>query len=116
MEDYSEIREQLKAELNQIFERDQELRAAMRQKDAAGNLSFEDLGTEGEFDDVLESLGERSRNELLDAWNALQRMDRGTYGLCSNCGKEIHLERLRALPSTEFCVECAVKLEKRPRR
>lgn len=116
MEDYSEIREQLKAELSQIFERDQELREAMRQKDPAGNLSFEDLGTEGELDDVLESLGERIRNEWLDSWNALQRMDRGTYGLCSNCGKRIHVERLRVLPSTEYCVECAAKLEKGQQR
>jgi DnaK suppressor protein len=116
MEDYSGIREQLKAELNHVFERDQELRETMRRKDPAGNLSFEDLGTEGEFDDVLDSLGERSRTELLEAWNALQRMDRGTYGLCRSCGKRIHVDRLRILPSTEYCVECAAKLEGGPRR
>lgn len=112
MEDYSEIREQLRADLERIAARDQEVREAMRRKDPAGNLSFEDLGIDGELDDVLDTLGDRSRTELLDVWNALQRIDRGTYGVCSSCGRTIDKERLKALPATEYCIECAAKLER----
>ncbi len=105
------IEKQLKEELNQIFQRNQGVMDSIREKDPAGNWSFEDLGVEGEFDDVLEALGDRSRKELLEVWNALQRIDRGTYGTCGDCGRKINSERLKALPATELCLECAIKLE-----
>ena len=41
----------------------------------------------------------------LDA--ALRRVDDGTYGRCANCNSPIPVERLEALPSTSFCVDCA---------
>jgi RNA polymerase-binding transcription factor DksA len=31
----------------------------------------------------------------------------GTYGKCLDCGRPIPTERLRALPATTLCVECA---------
>jgi len=40
---------------------------------------------------------------------ALERITKGTYGFCTSCGKRIGIERLRALPETELCFECASK-------
>jgi hypothetical protein len=57
---------------------------------------FEDLGVEGEFDDVLDSLGELSRKELLQVWDALQRIEQGRYGNCKECGNTIPTDRLKA--------------------
>jgi DnaK suppressor protein len=111
MEDISQIRSQLEASLRAIFDRNDEVRNAMRQRDPGGNWSYEDLGIEGEFDDVLDSLGEISRKELLQIWNAIQRIDRGDYGNCRECGRGIDSERLRAIPWAEFCYDCAAKLE-----
>lgn len=110
-ENYTEFRNRLQADLDDLLARDEEARGAIRRKDPAGNLSFEDLGIEGEFDDVLDSLGDRSRAELLGIWNALQRMDQGVYGVCRECGQKIHVERLKAIPATEYCVTCAARLE-----
>jgi RNA polymerase-binding protein DksA len=42
--------------------------------------------------------------EKIDA--ALERMKNGTYGKCANCQKEIPLERLRAYPQAEACLDC----------
>ncbi|MDI6778105.1 MAG: TraR/DksA C4-type zinc finger protein [Patescibacteria group bacterium] len=42
--------------------------------------------------------------EKIDA--ALSRMKSGTYGICSNCQKEIPLERLRAYPQADTCLDC----------
>lgn len=103
---------ELKANLREIFERNDEVRDAMRQRDPGGNWSYEDLGAEGEFDDVLDSLGEISRKELLQIWDALQRIDNGTYGTCKECGSKIDIERLKAVPWAEFCIDCAAKLER----
>ena len=47
-------------------------------------------------------------SQLLAVTHALERMQKGTYGVCAKCGKEIPLERMRANPSAEFDMEHAV--------
>jgi RNA polymerase-binding protein DksA len=42
---------------------------------------------------------------LVDA--ALARLDVGTFGKCTRCGKPIAPARLEALPWAEHCIECA---------
>ncbi len=42
--------------------------------------------------------------EKIDA--ALERLENGTYGICSNCQKEIPLERLRIYPQAQRCLDC----------
>jgi RNA polymerase-binding protein DksA len=37
---------------------------------------------------------------------ALERMEKGVYGKCANCGKEIPIERLKANPSAKNCLDC----------
>jgi DnaK suppressor protein len=39
--------------------------------------------------------------------NALERIDKGTYGTCQNCGKKITIERLKAEAEAELCIKCA---------
>jgi len=36
----------------------------------------------------------------------LERLQKGTYGICESCGSPIPLERLRALPHATLCVPC----------
>lgn len=43
--------------------------------------------------------------ELRDVDDALARLDAGTYGRCTRCGREIGDARLAALPATRFCDE-----------
>lgn len=38
---------------------------------------------------------------------ALEKMEKGSYGKCENCAKEISEERLLAMPEARFCQECA---------
>jgi len=48
-----------------------------------------------------------SLRELLDQVNAaLEKVEKGTYGICSNCGKNITKKRLEALPWATLCKEC----------
>ena len=45
--------------------------------------------------------------EILHRVNdALQRLEEGQYGLCEDCGQEINLERLEAIPYTTLCIHC----------
>ncbi len=44
---------------------------------------------------------------LKEVERAIERVQRGTYGVCEHCGGPIPEERLRALPSAALCVHCA---------
>jgi RNA polymerase-binding protein DksA len=50
---------------------------------------------------------EREVRMLSEIELALRLMDKGEYGICSSCGEEIPALRLRAIPWTRRCVECA---------
>ena len=41
--------------------------------------------------------------------DALQRIQHGTYGFCSECGNLIDKERLMAVPHAHQCVKCKMK-------
>ena len=43
---------------------------------------------------------------LRDVEKALERIKKGTYGICKYCNKEIDEKRLRARPASSSCVEC----------
>lgn len=40
---------------------------------------------------------------------ALERIDRGTYGVCKDCGEMISAARLHAIPWTRSCISCKEK-------
>ena len=40
---------------------------------------------------------------------ALVRMDKGTYGICRDCGEPIAFARLQAIPWTRVCISCKEK-------
>lgn len=41
--------------------------------------------------------------------DALKRIENGTYGFCTDCGKLIERERLEAVPHAQQCVQCKLK-------
>ena len=40
---------------------------------------------------------------------ALERIDKGTYGICRDCGEPIAEARLNAIPWTRVCISCKEK-------
>jgi len=64
-----------------------------------------DTGTELYEREKDISLNELSEKELKDINEALQAIEKGEYGKCSACGKDIPFERLEAVPFTEYCIE-----------
>ena len=43
---------------------------------------------------------------------ALDRIERGTYGICDECGGKIPVKRLEAFLSAYLCIDCKSKQEK----
>ncbi len=68
---------------------------------------WEELATQREGDEVLESLGVEAQVELRTIKGALARLDTGDYGRCQVCGSPISAARLNVLPDTPFCKDCA---------
>ena len=56
-----------------------------------------------EIDYTLEGNSEQLLTQI-DA--ALARIEDGTYGTCTNCGKPIPEERLEAVPWATLCIDC----------
>ena len=54
-----------------------------------------------------ELLADAARRTLGDIETALNRMRTNRYGYCLYCGSEIPLSRLRAMPQTDSCADCA---------
>jgi DnaK suppressor protein len=47
------------------------------------------------------------RSELEKINAALERIERKEYGICTECKKPISAERIKAIPFTEHCIDCA---------
>jgi RNA polymerase-binding protein DksA len=56
-----------------------------------------------EIDSTLE---ENSEHVLTGIDDALDRIENGTFGMCSRCGKQIAEERLEAIPYATRCIDC----------
>jgi DnaK suppressor protein len=54
---------------------------------------------------------DRERKLILKIRDALDRIDKGTYGICETCGSEISIKRLKARPVTTQCIDCKTKEE-----
>ena len=64
---------------------------------------------------LLDSLGAQDSLRLTLINNALESIERGTYGKCLICGKDIPQARLEAIPYADLCIDCKAKEEKRNR-
>jgi DnaK suppressor protein len=100
-----------RAELQDQLTTIEEQSFATSQSDLSGEVSFDeenaDAGTftfERERDLSIEN---NVRDLLAKIGRALARMDEGTYGICSRCGKPIEKARLKALPYVDLCLKDA---------
>lgn len=53
------------------------------------------------------ALNEHAEKELEEINEALHAIEERTYGICTECGKDIPFERLEAIPTTDKCLEHA---------
>ncbi len=56
-------------------------------------------------------LRDRDRKLIGKLQDALARLDAGTFGLCTRCGRPIASARLRARPMTDLCIDCKTEAE-----
>lgn len=80
------------------------LRPVKLDQSAVGRLSrIDSLQNQG----LTRNLQEREQAMLGQVISALQRMEAGSYGLCTECGSTIRFERLEVFPETPTCTACS---------
>jgi DnaK suppressor protein len=111
LDDLRQRLEAERAELQVQLTTIEETSFATSQSDISGEVSFDeenaDAGTftfERERDLSIEN---NVRDLMGKIDRALARMESGTYGICSRCGKPIEKARLKALPYADLCIKDA---------
>ena len=106
-----------------LHERTQLLQRIAQER--GGLVSRADMAAEHDvrsFDERAQALSERNDEfamnehetaELGDIEAALERMDTGTYGQCTDCGVTIPTARLNAYPTAKRCIGCQTLAEQR---
>jgi DnaK suppressor protein len=69
------------------------------------NKKFEAANQITELDQNLAKV-RMMKQQITDIEHALDKIDRGTYGICDICGKPIAGERLKVLPQANSCMAC----------
>jgi DnaK suppressor protein len=79
-----------------------------------GDDGVEDIGDMSVFDlnrSTALDLASRQSQLIQDIDEALGRIEDGTYGQCVRCGKPLDEERLKAMPTAKYSVECQAAIE-----
>lgn len=111
----AELKEAL---LKQKAELEENLSRIAKPVDNKGDYktSFEDIGTDRddnatEVEQYADTLPVEItlENKLQAVIEALEKMEKETYGICAECGEAIGIDRLRANPSARRCITCKNK-------
>lgn len=99
-----EERERLRSEIASLAEQPAEYQPT--EISFYGN-HLADTATETYEEEKALALEAHMQGILTRVEGALERFDKGTYGICENCGGPIDPERLEALPYAPTCLRCA---------
>jgi DnaK suppressor protein len=110
-------------ELQRASERLLKMRREVLQEVSDSHAASRELGQDGVADigdmsantyhrEMLLNLSETQRRKVQDIDAALERMDRGEYGICAACEEEIPARRMEVRPFSRYCVDCKTEVEK----
>jgi DnaK suppressor protein len=113
---YKKQREQLESEHKRLTEELTQLQtnasSAEERREGSPFGKREEEATETLELEKRLALENRIRQEMAAVEHALEKIVKGTYGTCANCGQPIDPERLEALPQANLCLNCKAQLAK----
>ena len=109
-------KEELYAELGYL----EDASMSSTSKDQSGDLSsysfhMADQGSDTMEREIAFSFASREGRYLHHLNEALERIEKGTYGKCRTCSGGIGKNRLEAVPNATQCIECKNSEEKKKR-
>ncbi|MEF9426659.1 MAG: RNA polymerase-binding protein DksA [Candidatus Mariimomonas ferrooxydans] len=107
------IKKELLAQRNELLREAEEALNSL-----PGEINFPDMGDQATAEtdrDFMLRLRDRERMLLKKIDEAVERIDKDTFGICENCGNEIGIKRLEARPVTSYCIDCKTRQEEEER-
>ncbi len=80
-------------------------------ENSASATHMADLGTDEIEREKAYLLATHEGRYLYRIIEALRRIIQGEYGICQECGSNIGINRLEAVPHARFCIECKTEIE-----
>ncbi len=112
--DWKDLKNRLQKDLKDIEGRIKELHAddpfndpGYESDNAAVDTDVREQEAHRIIEAEINTLSERKKNIII----ALERMEKGRYGYCKRCNKEIPEKRLALIPETQYCVSCESDLK-----
>ncbi|UCH42706.1 MAG: TraR/DksA C4-type zinc finger protein [Dehalococcoidales bacterium] len=107
---YKKFRDLLENERKRLLEELEELENSVRSTDARREGSpfgkREEEATESFELEKRLAVEKQVRGHLAEVEHALEKYEKGTYGMCDSCGQPIAANRLEALPQASLCLSC----------
>jgi len=107
MSKFQEIHEELERRRAILERRLQRIGKDLRRTQGPLAADSQEQAVELENAPVLEALDASGHDELAEVRAALARFSGGDFGVCSECGEDIAIARLRVVPTARTCVTCA---------
>lgn len=108
---FQRLLEEKEQQLQAVIAKHEAERSEVRMAETAAERSPDPDSADGgamafEFEKEL-SVDRNTRDILAQVRQAILAVEDGTYGQCRVCNRPIPVARLRALPHTSLCVQCA---------
>ncbi|PLX26672.1 hypothetical protein C0583_06585 [Candidatus Parcubacteria bacterium] len=117
-EDIKKIKEELLDRKKQILEDLEDIVDTSEDGEAKKKVKFPEYGDKS--DENAQEIGEYTTNlatdkvlegTLRDIDSALDRIEKGEYGICKYCKEPISKKRMQARPVASACIACKTKLQ-----
>lgn len=104
-------KEEIEKELERFAKKDEKLEGNWDTKfpkwnGGSGSSGLETMADEVEEYSTLLPIEYALELKLENIKSALEKIEKGNYGICEKCKKEIEIERLKIIPETKYCLKC----------
>ncbi len=99
-------RDRLLARRESLFSQVTEAELSSRERDLEATQDPADMAANAYTKELLISMSANDRMLLHLIDEALQRVEKGEYGDCVNCGEQVQTKRLDAVPWARYCLKC----------
>ncbi|MFP4317244.1 MAG: TraR/DksA C4-type zinc finger protein [Desulfovibrionales bacterium] len=106
----AELRQTLKKRRNDLFASRKRLQKSWEENHET-EVEFEERAQKEQLSQGIDMLDAQEKQEIENIDMALHRIEADTYGLCESCGESISFKRLKAVPWTTLCIDCATERE-----
>ncbi len=111
IKDFTQVKELLLKERQDLL---REVNASYETCRELGQDGVPDIGDMSSMTysrDLLFNLSETQKQKIHDIDAALERIEKGDYGTCLECGDEIAPRRMEVRPFSRYCIECKTDIE-----